>query len=210
MMTGFNWVDLIILFVFIMSILTGFLRGLFRELISLLVLVVAFIVATLFAHPVAAHFTNSPVVQNAVNNSSTVMGTDTTTTVSYVALAISFALLFTVTAIIGAIIGYFLNIAFQIGLLSIGNRLLGALFGLVRGYIITLVLIFLVQLTPFNEETVWQESRFVSAYQPAVRKLDHIVAPSIEQLKIKLNQSLHNLNENVTSTTTHVFMNIWH
>ncbi|MFW8696320.1 CvpA family protein, partial [Mesorhizobium japonicum] len=83
--------------------------------------------------------------------------------VSYAALAISFGLLFAGTVIAGSIVGYVLNIAFQTGILGFGNRILGAGFGLCRGFIICLVIIFVVQLTPLGSEPWWHQSQIVIA-----------------------------------------------
>lgn len=197
MMTNLNWVDYLLLAIFLFSTLAGFARGFVKEIVSLITLVAAFIIATMFAHPLAAAFTSASSVQEVVNSASNAMGVSTAQPVSYVAIAISFALLFAATILIGAIVGYLLNIAFQTGILGLGNRLLGALFGFCRGFIINLVIIFLVQLTSFSQATAWQESQVVIAFQPAVVWLGNIVSPSLANLKEKFGQTLQNMNSSV-------------
>ena len=201
MMSNLNWVDYIVLAIFFFSILAGLTRGLVREVVSLVTLIAAFAVAIMFSSQLAAVFTNTAVVQSVVNQASGAIGVNTAQPVSYMALGISFGLLFAGTVIVGAIIGYCLNIAFQTGILGIGNRLLGAVFGLARGFIINLVIIFLVQLSPLSSEAWWQQSYFVGVFQPAVVWLGDFVSPSLANLKAKFGQTFQNVNSQIQNVT---------
>lgn len=200
-MSNLNWVDYIILVIFFFSILAGFGRGLVREVISLLTIVAAFVVASMFAGSVADAFTSSASVQTVVSQASASTGVNASQSASYIALGLSFTILFVATIIAGAIIGYFINMAFQAGVLGIGNRLLGGVFGLVRGFIINLVIIFVVQLTPFASQAPWQQSQMVVSFQPAVVWLGGIVSPALANLKQKIGSSLQDVNSSVQSIT---------
>lgn len=191
-MSNLNWIDYIILLIFFFSIIAGFIRGFVKEVVSLITLVAAFVIATMFSNALAQLFTSHPSVQNAVNQATTSLGVDTAQPVSYIALGISFALLFAGTIIVGMIVSFFLNFAFKSGVLGIGNRLLGGIFGLVRGYIINLALIFVVQLTPLGTQASWSQSQFVNMYQPAVQWLGNIVSPSLANLKARFEQTIQN------------------
>jgi membrane protein required for colicin V production len=180
---NFNWVDYIFIAIFLLSTLMGFGRGIVKEIVSLITLVAAFVVAAKFSNQLALYFTDSSAVQGAVSQASSAIGMNASQPVSYAALGISFGLLFAGTMIAGSIVGFFLNVAFQAGILGIGNRLLGAGFGFARGFIFNLVIIFLVQLTPFAAETWWQESALVKTFQPGVVWLGNIVSPSLANLK---------------------------
>lgn len=190
-MQAMNWVDYVILAIFILSVLAGLFRGLFREIIALCTLIAAFVVATLFASPLATAFTTSDTVQNAVNQASS---SDAAQSVSYVAIGLSFGVLFIATMIVGAIIGLILNMIFQGTVLGIGNRLLGGIFGFFRGFLINLVLIFLVQLTSFSNDPVWTQSQLVAYFQPAVQWLGNTVSPSLANLKEKFDKSMQHDN----------------
>jgi membrane protein required for colicin V production len=203
-MSNLNFVDFIILAIFFFSILAGLGRGFVREIVSLITWIVAFVVATTFANSLAAYFTSAPVVQTAVSQASQAIGVSAAQPVSYAALGISFAILFIGTLIAGALVGYFLNIAFQVGVLGIGNRLLGGIFGFVRGFIINLVLIFLVQLSPFGNAPWWHQSQFVASFQPAVQWLDGVVSPSLANLKAKLGQTLQDVNTQFQGVTNSI------
>lgn len=197
-MSSLNWVDFIILAIFFFSMVAGFGRGFVKEMVSLATLIVAFIVAATFTSPLAHFFTSSAPIQSAVTHASNAIGADTAQPVSYAALGISFALLFAGTVVVGSLISYLLNVAFQTGILGLGNRLLGGIFGLCRGFIINLVLIFLLQLTPMATHAAWQQSQFVSSFQPAVQWLGNFVAPGVANLKARFGSTLQNAGQSVT------------
>lgn len=185
-MAQFNWVDYVFIAVFGLSILAGFVRGLVREVLALLVLVAAFVVAIIFSNSLATHFTQSA-------------GTDSQT-LSYLAIGISFGVLFTATVIAGAIISFFLSLIFQSTVLGFGNRLLGAIFGFMRGFIINLVIVFVVQLTTFGEKDVWKQSKLVGFFQPSAAWLSGVVSPTFEDLKSKFTKQINDATKSATET----------
>lgn len=194
MQSGLNWVDYSLLGIFFLSILFGLLRGGVREIISLLAWIAAFIIAGLFATPVAAHFTSSEQVQSTLSSASTsALGATAANQVPLLAIGISFCVLFFSIIILGSLFGYFANRAVEGGGISIGNRLVGGLFGLARGYLIDLLIIFVVQLTPFSQESYWGNSSLVNGFQPMVQWLGNIVQPGFESLKNQMGQSLENM-----------------
>lgn len=184
-MSHLNWVDYTILAILFLSVLAGLMRGLVRELISLATLIAAFIIASMFASPLAVAFTSSSSVQNAMHHASSA-----DQSVSYMAISVSFAVLFAGTLLAGAILGFFLSLAFRTGVLGFGNRLLGGVFGLARGFLLDLVLIFIVQLTAWSDQPTWQQSQLVAAFQPAVQWVGDVVSPSLAHLKEKYGSTL--------------------
>lgn len=196
-----NVIDYLLIAVFAFSILAGFGRGFVREMIALLTLIAAVIVAMVFASPMASTFTNMAGVQNAVNQASSTIGVNASQPVSYVALGISFGLLFAGTVLAGALIGFFVNMAFQTGILGVGNRILGALFGFARGFIFCMVIIFVVQLSPFGTATWWQQSQLVNSFQPAVTWLGNIVSPGLGNIKDRLNKTVDDVNSSIQNMT---------
>lgn len=198
-MSNFNLVDIIILIIFASSILVGLARGLVSEIISLGTLIVAFIVAVTFTNSLATAMTNSGIVQSMISQTTSASGINTSTPASYVMLAISFALLFAGTLIVGAIFKSLINLAVQTGMIGIGNRILGGVFGFARGFIINMVLIFIVQLTPLSSESWWQQSYFVEQFQPAVVWLGQMVSPALANLKNTIGQGLQNATSSISS-----------
>jgi len=194
-MAQFNWLDYIVLAVFFLSIFMGLIRGLVSEVVSIITLIAAFLIATMFADTLSIAIINYSAVQDFIAKTSTSFGGNTAEAISYIALGISFLLLFAGTILVGVIVKFFLNLAFTTGLLGIGNRLLGGMFGVARGFILNLVLLFLIQLTPLNNQDWWKQSYFVNIYQPAIQWLDARVTPAIAQLKDKLENS--NINAKI-------------
>lgn len=171
----FNWVDYTFIAVFVLSTLAGFVRGLFREVLALIVLAAAFVVATMFANSLAAYFGSASTMQQVASVEQ----------VSYAALAISYGVLFAGTMLAGAIISFFVSLIFQATVLGIGNRLLGGLFGFMRGFAFNLVIVFIIQLTSYGKSPAWQQSQLVEKFKPAAAWLSGLVSPSLEDLKKK-------------------------
>lgn len=204
MFSSLNWVDYVILAIFLISILAGFSRGLAKELISLITLVVAVVVASMFATTLAASWMSSPSVQNAVGDASNSIAVNSgavSQTVSYAAVGLSFAVIFAGTILAGAILGFFINLALNSGVLGIGNRLLGAFFGLGRGFLLNLVLIFVLQLTAVGKQPWWLESVCVQQYQPCVAWLGAVVSPHLEMLREKAVETVQNVSGQLQSDT---------
>jgi len=180
---GMNIVDVFILVLIFISILIGFARGLVSEVVSLATLIAAFAIAIMFTNPLATYFTSTATVQGVVSQTSNAIGTSTAQPISYISIGISFGLLFAITVIIGSIIKILLNFMFATGILGFGNRVLGAGFGFVRGLLLTVVIIFLVQLSPMASQPWWQQSTYVPKFQSAVVWLGSVVSPALANLK---------------------------
>ena len=200
-MQSLNWVDFIILGIMFFSALAGLGRGFVREIVSLITLFASFIIATMFCNTLALKFTQSASVQDTVNQASSAMGVNASEPVSYMAIGISFILLFVGTYLIGTFIGIFLNMVFQYGILGLGNRLFGAVFGLARGVILNIIFIFLVQLTPFKANAAWQNSQMVDMFEPAVNWVGHIAAPSIKNIREKVSKGVNEVGSTIQDVT---------
>ncbi|MBX3709250.1 MAG: CvpA family protein [Gammaproteobacteria bacterium] len=196
-----NVVDIAILVIFFVSILIGFGRGFISEALSLLTLIAAFVVAIMFTNTLAAYFTSTTMVQEVVNSTTTAVGTSTAQPISYMALGISFGILFAATVIVGGIIKALLNLMFQRGILGFGNRIFGGIFGFFRGYLINLVLIFLVQLSPLASQPWWQHSQYVPKFQPQVVWLGNIVSPALSDLKSTFAPAIQEVTDSVKNMT---------
>jgi len=188
-MTEFNGLDYIVLAIFFFAMLLGFIRGFVSELISIVAVIAAFIVATALADSLSVTIMGYKAIQLIVMKTSSVLGGDTSTAITYVALAVSYIILFALVLVLGMVVKFFLNMALGAGLLGIGNRILGGAFGFGKGFILSLVFLFIVKLTPLSNENWWQQSYFVNIYGPSIAWLDSKVEPAIEQLKERLQNS---------------------
>lgn len=193
-MSNLNGIDYFLIFIFGFSFFVGFSRGLIKEVVSLIALVAAFAVATLYSNQLALQFTSNSAVQGVVSDASSAIGVSAAAPVSYAAVGVSFAIIFAGTLLLGSLVGLILNLFFTVGFMGTLNRLLGAVFGLIRGFIINLVLIFVIQLTVVGNQPAWHQSQIVTQYQPAVAWLNGIVTPGIETLKEKAGGSLQDMS----------------
>jgi membrane protein required for colicin V production len=131
-----DWVFLAVLFV---SLLVGAWRGLVVEVLSVVSWLAAFILAQWFAPDVAAKLPMAGAAEP-------------------VRYAAGFVLVFVVTLFAGALIGFVVSkLLSAVGLGAI-NRLLGALFGVLRGALLILAATVVVGMTPWKSSAEWQAS----------------------------------------------------
>lgn len=145
MSLSLNTPDLLIAGVVFLSILIGILRGFVKELISLVTWVVAILMAALYASPLAEHitFTKIALVKNLT----------------------SFLLIFIGIVFVGAIINYIIGGLVRKTPFSVPDRILGSLFGVLRGAFFVTILILIAGLTPFPEEDWWHESYAIGKFE---------------------------------------------
>jgi membrane protein required for colicin V production len=149
-----NWPDYAILAVIAISTGVGALRGFIKEVFSLLVWAAAFLVAYHFGGDVAALMEGSVSLPSA----RTAMG---------------FTGLFIAVLLVGGLINYLLGRLVETTGLSGTDRLLGGVFGAVRGLALVLVVLLVAGLTPLPADPWWQESRSIARLLPLV---DYVAA----------------------------------
>lgn len=79
-------------------------------------------------------------------------------------LVIACAICFVLVLVTGALIGFLLRRLVGASGLSGSDRLLGMVFGLVRGVALVVLLVVMVQFTPFQRDDWWRESRLVPVF----------------------------------------------
>ncbi|MDE2091662.1 MAG: CvpA family protein [Gammaproteobacteria bacterium] len=136
-----NWVDYLILAIIIISTLISLLRGFLREIVSLVTWVVGFWVALRFARQLGDVF-------SIIHNPS-------------VRVIIGFAILFVVILIIGAAINFMIGKIVEKTGAGTTDRVLGLLFGMVRGVVIVAVLAIMAGFTTLPLNNWWHDSRFI-------------------------------------------------
>lgn len=200
-MSGMNFVDISILIILFLSALIGFARGFISEVISLLALIAAIVLAIYFTEPLASYFTHTPTVQGVVNSSSSTIGVNTETPISYVAFGVAFGVIFIGTLIAGAIVKLLLNMIFQTGALGFINSIFGGFFGFIRGVAVVVVIIFLLQLSALGNESWFKQSKLVAKFQPAVIWLASAVSPTLASLQSKFGQTVQSIGNSVQGAT---------
>src|SRR3990167_4123813 len=201
MSASYNWIDYLVLAIILWSIIAGFMRGLVKEIVSLITLVAAGIIAIIFANPLANWIASASYAQSLISSMSTHLGVDTVQSVSYIILGLSYIILFLAVLIIGAVIGSSISYAVAATGIGIINRILGGLFGMIRGVVIVIVIMFLVELTPLVGPA-WAQSQFANSFQPAVNWLASLVSPKLADLKAKISQTMDSVGSQTGGFTS--------
>lgn len=136
------WIDVAIVAIVALSAIIGFFRGFLREALGLATWVLAFYFAFIFAAPVAAHLKGWIDVDSA-------------------RMAVAFAIVFLAILIVGAIVNHLLGRLISHTGLAGTDRMIGIVFGAVRGVAVLIVLVLLAGVTPVPRDSWWQQSVFI-------------------------------------------------
>jgi membrane protein required for colicin V production len=155
-------VDWILLAILGLSVLVGLWRGLVFEVLSLLGWVVAYFAAQWIAPAWAGHLpVGAP--GSALN------------------LAAAFALTFIGVLVAWAIAARLVKMLISASPLSGVDRLLGAVFGLLRGLVVLLAIATLIAMTPASRSQAWGESRGARALDALLQGLKPVLPNGIAQ-----------------------------
>ena len=134
-MTGF---DFAVIAIFLISLALGVWRGLVYEVLSLLGWPLAFVLSKLFAADIAPMM---PGEQETLR------------------MALSYAAVFIAVLIVWSVLAWLLSRLVKAAGLGWLDSVLGSLFGLLRGALVVLVLVWLGGLTRFPEQPFWRDAR---------------------------------------------------
>lgn len=134
-----TWIDYTFLFIIGVSIAISLMRGFVRESLSLVSWVVSFWLANAFADPLAdllADYIEVPSLR----------------------IILSFIALFVVSMMLATAASNLLVDLVDRAGLSGTDRAIGVFFGTARGYVISVILVILMGLTPMPKDDWWKES----------------------------------------------------
>jgi len=134
-MTGFDFLALAILLV---SLLFGLWRGLVYEVLSLLGWPIAFVLSKLYAGHIAPMM---PGEQETIR------------------ITLAYAVVFIAALIVWGVLAWLVSKLVKAVGLGWLDRLLGGLFGVLRGVLVVLVLVWLAGLTQIPEQPFWRAAR---------------------------------------------------
>lgn len=140
------WVDYVITAIVCISALMGLFRGFIKEAFALVLWVVAVWVGIQYSRDVAALL-------------------QTTITYPSARMAAAFSILFFATLILGSLISFLLSQLIAKTGLTGSDRLLGMLFGIVRGAVLVSILVMLAGVTPLPEDPWWKQSILIPPFQ---------------------------------------------
>lgn len=155
-----GWVDAALIAVLVISVIVGVIRGFVFELLSLVGWVAAWFAAQWFAPQVAPYI---PVgsIGSALN------------------LGAAFAVVFVVALLVWAIAARLIRIVIHATPLSIVDRGLGAVFGLLRGVVLLLAVTVAVGLTPAGKSSAWHQSRGAGVLAALLEGLMPLLPPQV-------------------------------
>lgn len=140
-----NWVDYAILATIGLSIVISLVRGFMKEAISLVIWFSALYIASQFYPELAAYLTQ--ISDQTMRNGAAI------------------AILFIATLVVGSLINYLVSQFVQATGLTGTDRILGAVFGALRGVlIVAAVLFFIDSFTPFAQQPAWQASQLIPEF----------------------------------------------
>lgn len=136
------WVDWLLLAALVISILIGILRGFTREVLGLGTWIVAIVAALLFA-PTAAVYLESQIPVPSIR------------------IAAAHGLVFFGGLVLGAVVTNIVSMLVRKSPLSGVDRMVGGGFGLLRGGMLAVLVVWLLGMTPARQDPWWRESAFV-------------------------------------------------
>lgn len=139
------WIDYAILAVIGISTLISLVRGFVKEAVSLVIWIGAFFIASTFYANLASFLTN--ISDQFLRNAAAV------------------AILFIITLILGALVNYIIGQLVNKTGLTGTDRVLGLVFGALRGVLITSALLFFMDaFTPASATAWWQASQLIPEF----------------------------------------------
>jgi membrane protein required for colicin V production len=152
-----NWIDFVILGVIGLSALISLVRGFVKEALSLVIWFGAFFIASQYYEKLAVYFTR-------IDDDMFRKGA-------------AIAALFVATLIVGALVNYVIGQLVQKTGLSGTDRVLGVVFGTLRGVlVVAATLFFMDAFTTFGNALWWKDSLLIPEFS-------RIISPFFEHLK---------------------------
>lgn len=142
-----QYADYVVLAIIAISILVGSIRGFIKEAFSLAVWAAAFLIAFQYSGALALQLENHIELPS-------------------VRTSLAFAGLFISVLLVGGLLTYLVGMLVEKTGLSGTDRLLGGVFGGVRGLALVLAIMLFAGMTPVPQDPWWQQSRTIQSLMP--------------------------------------------
>ena len=156
-----NWADYCIIGVLALSVLMGLWRGFIGEVLALACWAIAFWVAWLFGPKLAAEL-------SAIDTPS-------------VRLFLGYAICFVAVLIAGAIVSFLMRKLIAGSGLSGSDRMLGMVFGLVRGLVVVTLTVLLLGFTALPRDPWWKQSELMPTFEAGARWVSAQLPPEVNK-----------------------------
>jgi len=151
-----NWADWVLLAALVISILIGVLRGFTREVLGLASWIVAIVAALLLA-PHTVSYLEPHIATPSIR------------------IAASYAVVFFGALVLGAVVTSIVSMLVRKSPLSGVDRMVGGGFGLVRGVLVAVMLVWLVGMTPARQDPWWGQSAFIPRLEVLARGFQRLM-----------------------------------
>lgn len=155
-----NWLDFSIIGVIIISTAISVLRGFVREAISLVILAAAIFIAIKFSGPLGNHFASS--IQSPA-----------------IRFIVAFIVLFIAVLLVGMVVSILFRTLVDKTGLSGTDRLLGLVFGFMRGLLVIGMVLMFIEMTSLAKEDWMIGSQLAPRFKPFVVWLDSFVPAQV-------------------------------
>lgn len=162
-----GWVDITLAAILLLSIVVGLVRGFVFELLSLAGWVAAWFAAQ-WAAPLLAPHVPVGASGSALNH------------------AVAFACAFVVALIVWGLLARLVRLLLHATPLSLPDRLLGAVFGIVRGTVLLLAVATVVGFTPLAKAAAWQHSRGAAILNAVLQGLLPFLPPQVSEHRVRV------------------------
>jgi len=154
-----NFADYAIITALLLSVLIGLWRGFIGEVLALACWVLAFWVAWQFGDALAAQFT--------------------AITLPSARLLLGYAICFFAVLIVGAIVSFVMRKLVAGSGLSGSDRMLGMVFGLLRGLALVTLTVLILGFTPLPRDPWWKQSQLLPGFQRSAEWLSARLPPEV-------------------------------
>lgn len=157
-----NWADIAILVIIGISAVISLFRGFVREVLSLVAWVLAFWVVFKFSPRIAAALVDQVSLPS-------------------VRMAIAVIVLLVGTLVVVGIVNYFVGLLIDKTGLTGTDRMLGVVFGILRGVAVVTIIVVLAGLTPIPQDPWWHASLFLGHFETIARTAITWLPPDLAQ-----------------------------
>lgn len=166
----FSWIDIGIMIILLVSVVVAVFRGFVKEAVSLASLILAVWLAMSYFEQLAAYL---PVDMDETTFS---LG-ETEIVLSKLRAGIAFAVIAIGVLVAGSLLNHLLGKVTSLPVLRGIDRFLGALFGLVRGGAIVILVILVAAMTSFPRTEIWETSRMLPWFETAAQEVVRYIPP---------------------------------
>jgi membrane protein required for colicin V production len=157
-----EYADYVVLGIVVISILVGLIRGFIEEAFSLLVWIAAFLVAFQYSGALAMQLESHIELPSARTS-------------------LAFAGVFLSVLLVGGLLTFLMGKLVEKTGLSGTDRLLGGVFGGIRGVFLVLALMLVAGLTPVTQDPWWQQSRAIQSMMPLAEWAEQFLPEYIQE-----------------------------